>query len=102
MFVETTSVRPYFLQSVSWYRRINGFWFVIKFDLCHKNQLDAIFSLSLFRQSTSTYFGHICSPSSGGILYGTTSSPTRPTDSQLESTARVNCCIYTVYLLMMG
>jgi len=36
--------------------------------LCNKNQLDTLFILSLFRQSTSTYFGHICSPSSGGTL----------------------------------
>jgi len=36
---------------------------------CNENQLDALFILSLFRQSTSTGFGHICSPSSGGILY---------------------------------
>ena len=36
---------------------------------CNKNQLDALFILSLFRQSTSTCFGHICRPSSGGILY---------------------------------
>jgi len=37
--------------------------------LCKENQLDALFILSLFRQSTSTCFGHICSPSSGGVLY---------------------------------
>jgi len=37
--------------------------------LCNENQLDALFVLSLFRQLTSTCFGHICSPSSGGILY---------------------------------
>jgi len=36
---------------------------------CNENQLDSLFILSLFRQSTSTCFGHICSPSSGGILY---------------------------------
>jgi len=36
---------------------------------CNENQLDAVFILSLFRQSTSACFGHICSPSSGGILY---------------------------------
>jgi hypothetical protein len=36
--------------------------------LCNKNQIDALFILSLFRQSTSTCFRHICSPSSGGIL----------------------------------
>jgi hypothetical protein len=34
-----------------------------------KNQLDALFILSLFRQTTSTCFGHICSPSSGDVLY---------------------------------
>ena len=38
-------------------------------NLCNKKQLDALFILSLFRQSTSTCFGHICGPSSGGILY---------------------------------
>ena len=36
---------------------------------CDENQLHTPFILSLFRQSTSTCFGHICSPSSGGILY---------------------------------
>jgi len=38
--------------------------------LCNKNQLDALFILSLFHQSVSTYFRHIrvCSPSSGGIM----------------------------------
>jgi hypothetical protein len=39
------------------------------FFLCNKNQLDALFILSLFRQSTSTCFGHICNTSSGNILY---------------------------------
>jgi hypothetical protein len=34
-----------------------------------KNQLDALFILSLFHQSASTRFGHICSPPPGGILY---------------------------------
>jgi len=37
--------------------------------MCNKHQLAAQFILTLFRQSTSTRFGHICSPSSGGILY---------------------------------
>jgi hypothetical protein len=37
-------------------------------NLCNKNQLDALFILSLFHQSTSTCVRHICSPSSGGIL----------------------------------
>ena len=34
-----------------------------------KIQLVALFILCLFHQSTSTCFGHICSPSSGCILY---------------------------------
>ena len=34
----------------------------------NENHLDALFIFSLFRQSTSTCFGHICIPSSGGIL----------------------------------
>jgi hypothetical protein len=38
-------------------------------DLCNINQLDALFILSLFSQSTHTYFGHIGSLSSGSILY---------------------------------
>jgi hypothetical protein len=44
-------------------------WPCILIYLCNKNQLDALFILNLFRQSSSTCFGHICSPSSGGILY---------------------------------
>ena len=35
-------------------------------NLCNENQLYAPFILSLFHQSTSTCFGYICSPSSGG------------------------------------
>jgi len=34
-----------------------------------KNQLDALFILNLLHHSTCTCFRHICSPSSGGILY---------------------------------
>jgi len=37
--------------------------------LCNEDWLDELFILSLFHQSTSTCFGRICSPSSGGILY---------------------------------
>ena len=44
-------------------------WPCISIHLCNKNQLDTLFTLSLFRQSTSTCLWHICSPSSGGILY---------------------------------
>jgi hypothetical protein len=36
------------------------------YSLCNENQLDALFIVNLFRQSTSTCFEHIC-PSSGGI-----------------------------------
>jgi hypothetical protein len=38
-------------------------------SLCNENQLDELFILSLFRQSASTCLGHICSPSSGGVVY---------------------------------
>ena len=44
-------------------------WPCISIHMCNKNQLDALFIPSLFHQSTSTCFGHIFSPSSGGILY---------------------------------
>jgi hypothetical protein len=44
-------------------------WKIYTHCLCNENQLDALFILCLFRQSTSTCFGYICSPSSGGILY---------------------------------
>jgi len=44
-------------------------WPCISIHLCNENQLDALFFLSLFHQSASTCFGHICSPSSGGTLY---------------------------------
>ena len=37
--------------------------------LCNINQHDALFTLRLFRQPTSTCFGHICSLSSRGVLY---------------------------------
>jgi hypothetical protein len=34
---------------------------------CNTNQLDALFILNLFRQTTSTCFGCIYCPSSGGV-----------------------------------
>ena len=40
-------------------------WPCVSIYLCNKNQLDALFILSLFPQSTSPCFGHICSSSSG-------------------------------------
>jgi len=78
-------------------------------NTCNENQLDALFILSLFRQSTSTCFGHICSPSSRGILYVYNwylcvlfdSLLATTTESQLESTTRTSCCIYMVYRLKM-
>ena len=51
--------------TLSWKKQIKQ----LASNLCNKNQLDALFILSLFHQSTSTCSGHICSPSSGGILY---------------------------------
>jgi hypothetical protein len=44
-------------------------WLCFLIYLCNENQLDTLFTLSLFHQSTSTCFGHIWSTSSGGILY---------------------------------
>jgi len=44
-------------------------WPCISVHPCNENQLNALFILSLYRHSTSACFGHICSPSSGGILY---------------------------------
>ena len=45
------------------------YWPCISIHPCNENQLYALFILSLFRQSTSTCFGHIFSPSSGSTLY---------------------------------
>ena len=45
------------------------YWPCILIYLCNENQLDALFIRSLFHQSTSRCFGHICSPSSGVTLY---------------------------------
>jgi hypothetical protein len=35
--------------------------------LCNENQLDALFIVNLFRQSSSICFGHVYCPSSGGM-----------------------------------
>jgi hypothetical protein len=100
-------------------------WPCISIYLCSKNQLDALFIISLFRQSTSTRFGHICNPSSGGILYIYNNwyvmcfsvdylLASRPTDSQTKKHTMyqlllcvciyiyIYIYIYGVYLLMMG
>jgi len=83
--------------------------------MCNKNQLDALFIHSLFRQLTSACSGHICSPSSGGImhiynklvrvvLFSWLSVPSQPGQQTVNQKAQKVpiCCIYTVYLLMMG
>jgi len=45
-------------------------WPRISIYLCNKKQLvAALFTFSSFHKSASTCFGHICCPSSGGILY---------------------------------
>jgi len=69
--------------------------------LCNTNQLDAIFILSFFRQSTSTCFGNIRGPSSWGILniYNSWyvlcfSVDCLLASSQLQSTTHTNCCVY--------
>jgi hypothetical protein len=36
-------------------------------NLCNENPLDTLFIRNLYRQTTSTCFGHIYCPSSGGI-----------------------------------
>jgi len=66
----------------------------------------------LFRQSTFTYFGHICSPSSGGILYiynwyvscflvDRLLANRESTKKKAQHVPNV-VCVCTVYLLMMG
>jgi hypothetical protein len=44
------------------------FFLMLQLDiLCNEKQLDALFSFNIFRQSTSTCFGHVYCPSSEGI-----------------------------------
>jgi hypothetical protein len=68
---------------------------------CNENHPNELFILNLFRLSTSTCFGHVCYPSSGGIYYVctytlTSSIPTRPAASQLKHVIRTNGCICKV------
>ena len=75
-------------------------WPCISIYLCNEKQLYALFIRCLFRQSTSTCFGHICRPSSRGILYiynnwHVLCSLARPTDSQLK-TQHVPIVVYRV------
>jgi len=43
------------------------YWHCISIHPTNESQLVALLILSVFRQWTSTCFGHVCSPSSGGI-----------------------------------
>jgi len=66
------SALGYHAQGISYNKGIQILFcspYSISIQLCNKNQLNSIFILSLFRQSASACFGHICSPSSGGVLY---------------------------------
>ena len=106
-----SEVKTLELSQLSQTSQFNSLFYML--CMCNKNQLDTLFILSLFRLSTYTCFGQICSPSSGGILYLYNNWYVLcflvdsvlagwPTHCQLKSTTRTNCCIYTVYLLMMG
>jgi len=96
-------------------------WPCVSIHLCNENQLDALFILSLFCQSTSTCFGHICSPPLGGILYIYSIPPDDESiimryTLYIQYTSRWCCTnmsetyiyihiythIYLVYYLMMG
>jgi hypothetical protein len=64
------SVRPKHVACVDGNKRFVVFmfcWRCVLVFLCNENQLDALFIVSWFRQSTSTCFGHVYCPSSGGI-----------------------------------
>ena len=57
-----------------YYNSTRNYFFIfyslcISIRTCNKNQPETLFILSLFLQLTSTCFWHICSPSSGGVLY---------------------------------
>jgi hypothetical protein len=77
--------------------------------LCNENQLDELFIYYLFSQSTSTCFGHVYCPSSGGIhcilrMYSSwyvlfvsvDVQLTRPAANQLKCMTCTSCCTYTV------
>jgi len=81
---------------------------------CNKNQLDAIFTLGLFRRKllhvSGIFVAHhqevYCVCTATGTCCALQLTVCWPgwngtTDSQQQSTTRTNCCIYTVYLLMM-
>ena len=70
---------------------------------CDEDQIATQFILSSFRQSTSTSYGHICRPSSGGILYiysswfvlcflGDRLLTFHPISANMQSTKKHNMC----------
>jgi len=67
---------------------------LISCSLCNKNQLDALFILSLYCQLTSTCFGPICNWLSVG--------PANRQSTEKHNTYQFVEHIYTVYLQMMG
>jgi hypothetical protein len=78
--------------------RLHDLLTVLLDNLCNDNQLRAQFILNLFHQSTSTCFGHVYCPSSGGIHCTFTAGWVRmqfhpdPASSQSPThTARTNC-----------
>jgi hypothetical protein len=67
--IKTQTIRPQTIGNCSKTNKFYVCWPCISINPYNKNQLDALFVLSLFRPSNSTCFGHIYSPSSEGILY---------------------------------
>jgi hypothetical protein len=68
-------------------------WPCVSIYSCKKNQLEALFILTIFSSINLYMFRAYLQP----II-----NPARTTDIQLKRTINTNCCIYTVYLLMMG
>jgi hypothetical protein len=89
------------------YIKLIGYYF------CNENQLDALLILNLFRQPTSTCFGHTYCLSSGGIHCICTAVCTCVLYAYVDWQLLVNITTYTYntyqllyiqseYLLMMG
>jgi hypothetical protein len=73
-------------------RNVNTYQYI--YIYMNNNQHDALFMLCLLSYHTSTCFGPIINPSSGGLA--------RPADGQPRSKTITICHIYTFYLLKMG
>jgi hypothetical protein len=63
IFNVTRYVRFYLTLHVSFYVLLTVHLVIV----CNENQLDVLFIYNLFRQQTSTCFGHVYCPSSGSI-----------------------------------